>query len=659
MKKVLLIVLFMTALFQGFSQTRGISYQAVILSPTVQEIPGADAQGNILANSTVSIQFTIVDKTSNAEFQEYHTTSTDRYGMINLLIGNGAATYNSFNDIVWDGTNKKLKVGIDFTGGSNFSSLSEQNLTYMPQPVTQETTQLINDNFAAVQADVDANETASDAADLTLTTNLATATQETTQLINDNFAAVQADLDANETASDAADLTLTTKLATEVLRATTAEGLNAADIVAVQADVDQNESDADIAIAAVQVELDNTQAGSGLLLDGSYQANTSANYINSSTSLVSATEDLDTAIAALVASNQEMSNMINDMQQAIEGLETQVQGLVSTGQYYPTAQEGSGSFNSAHFIKVGSTIFVFGNFSAANGDSTLIIDSPNNFIFSSTTDVSGVISGVMGFGESVGGYVEAVPGTNNVKLIVAGAHMMAFDTTGSFVFSFKENEVANSYTPLVVSGNINPSQANYEIVGSTVLVNGNFLNGDFDGFGMTAEISVPTSTIFSSTTDVSGVISGIGFDESVGGYVEAVPGTNNVKLIVAGAHMMAFDTMGSFVFSYNTNNNALSYTPTNSGLGTLDSVNYFTYGEMIIVNGKFSGLEDSTTISIPRPRYFTSSNEVSGIITATDYESFGGYIESVPNSNLVKFVLRGAHNQSRGEDGSFYFIYKL
>ena len=61
MKRVLLIVMFMTALFQGFSQTRGISYQAVILSPTAQEIPGENAQGNILANTAVSIQFTIVD----------------------------------------------------------------------------------------------------------------------------------------------------------------------------------------------------------------------------------------------------------------------------------------------------------------------------------------------------------------------------------------------------------------------------------------------------------------------------------------------------------------------------------------------------------------------------------------------------------------------
>ena len=151
MKRVLFIVMFMTALFQGFSQTRGISYQAVILSPDAEEIPGKDSQGNILANTTVSIQFTFVDASGSEEFQEYHTTSTDRYGMINLLIGSGTATSsNDFTDIAWDGTIKKLKVMIDFSGGSNFSSLSEQNLSYMPHPVSQETTQLINDNFAHV-----------------------------------------------------------------------------------------------------------------------------------------------------------------------------------------------------------------------------------------------------------------------------------------------------------------------------------------------------------------------------------------------------------------------------------------------------------------------------------------------------------------------------
>ena len=48
MKRLLLLILLMLAVFQGFSQTEGISYQAVILSPEAQEIPGVNAQGNIL-----------------------------------------------------------------------------------------------------------------------------------------------------------------------------------------------------------------------------------------------------------------------------------------------------------------------------------------------------------------------------------------------------------------------------------------------------------------------------------------------------------------------------------------------------------------------------------------------------------------------------------
>jgi uncharacterized protein (TIGR02145 family) len=143
MKRLLLVVLLLTG-FQGFSQTKGISYQAVILSPSDQELPGENAAGNILANTAVSIQFTIVNAAAGEEFKEYHRTSTDGYGMINLLIGTGAGAETAkFTDIVWDGTIKKLKVGIDFSGGTNFSPLSEQNLTYIPQPVNEQTAQVI------------------------------------------------------------------------------------------------------------------------------------------------------------------------------------------------------------------------------------------------------------------------------------------------------------------------------------------------------------------------------------------------------------------------------------------------------------------------------------------------------------------------------------
>ncbi|MFK5958388.1 MAG: hypothetical protein QM495_05880, partial [Lutibacter sp.] len=148
MKKILLLIIFLATLIQGYAQTKGISYQAVILNPNEQQIPGENAQGNMLANSSVVIQFTIIDASSNEEYQEYHAISTDKYGMINLLIGAGTVTStNNFSDIVWDGTIKKLQVAIDFSGsGSNFTPLSEQNLSYMPQPLNDTTAQLIVDN---------------------------------------------------------------------------------------------------------------------------------------------------------------------------------------------------------------------------------------------------------------------------------------------------------------------------------------------------------------------------------------------------------------------------------------------------------------------------------------------------------------------------------
>ncbi len=145
MKRLVLLMLLLVMAFEGFSQTKGISYQAVILSPNAQEIPDTNAQGNILANSAVSIQFIIVNASGTEEYKENQTTRTDRYGMINLLIGTGTQISSTdFAVIVWNGTTKKLKVGIDFSGGSNFSPLSEQNLTYMPQPINERTAQVIS-----------------------------------------------------------------------------------------------------------------------------------------------------------------------------------------------------------------------------------------------------------------------------------------------------------------------------------------------------------------------------------------------------------------------------------------------------------------------------------------------------------------------------------
>jgi hypothetical protein len=97
-------------------------------------------------------------------------------------------------------------------------------------------------SIAAVQTDVDGNESDADAADAALSGRLDTLEADPTTATA--VAAVQADVDANETASDAADSALSGRL--DVLEA---DPTTATAVAAVQSDVDQNESDADAALA--------------------------------------------------------------------------------------------------------------------------------------------------------------------------------------------------------------------------------------------------------------------------------------------------------------------------------------------------------------------------------------------------------------------------
>jgi hypothetical protein len=112
------------------AQTDGMSYQAVILNPKTQEIPGANVSGNIFPNKSLSVRFTIINSTGNTLYQEVHNTKTDAYGMINLMIGQGSFSIGNFTEIVWDGSRKDLKVEINLDG--NYNLLSTQMLLFVP-----------------------------------------------------------------------------------------------------------------------------------------------------------------------------------------------------------------------------------------------------------------------------------------------------------------------------------------------------------------------------------------------------------------------------------------------------------------------------------------------------------------------------------------------
>ena len=83
------ILLSLSLLFFGFlySQDKGITYQAVIYKPGGEQLPGENNQITPLMNSSLCLKFTFLDSQLNVEYQEIQKTTTDLFGMVNLVIG--------------------------------------------------------------------------------------------------------------------------------------------------------------------------------------------------------------------------------------------------------------------------------------------------------------------------------------------------------------------------------------------------------------------------------------------------------------------------------------------------------------------------------------------------------------------------------------------
>ena len=134
MKKLFILLLFVSSL--GFSQSSGITYQAVIYNPNGEELPGVDNPYAPLTNQDVCLQFGIVDADGNVEYQEEVQVTTDAFGMVNLLIGTNTQTggyATDFAGIEWSADAKFLKVDLDIRGScTDFEELSNQPFTYVP-----------------------------------------------------------------------------------------------------------------------------------------------------------------------------------------------------------------------------------------------------------------------------------------------------------------------------------------------------------------------------------------------------------------------------------------------------------------------------------------------------------------------------------------------
>ena len=133
MKKITLLFLFFSSIV--FSQ-KGISYQALIIDPVTQELPGVNNIDAPLANKDICLRFSFIDESDVLEYEEVWEGLTDSYGMVNLIIGTETKTGGyaaSFEDIVWSALAKNLKIELSADDSClNFIEISNAPFTAVP-----------------------------------------------------------------------------------------------------------------------------------------------------------------------------------------------------------------------------------------------------------------------------------------------------------------------------------------------------------------------------------------------------------------------------------------------------------------------------------------------------------------------------------------------
>ncbi|WP_299605447.1 hypothetical protein [uncultured Aquimarina sp.] len=108
----------------GYSQTpQGFNYQSVV----------RDAAGDILANTTIGVEFKLHQTTTDGTvvYTETHTPTTNAYGVFDLIVGQGTTT-NDFSTITWSSDSYFLEVSVDTAGGTSYTSMGTTQLLSVP-----------------------------------------------------------------------------------------------------------------------------------------------------------------------------------------------------------------------------------------------------------------------------------------------------------------------------------------------------------------------------------------------------------------------------------------------------------------------------------------------------------------------------------------------
>jgi hypothetical protein len=104
--------------------TNKINYQVVV----------RNAAGNVLPNQVISLRLSILNGPGGSVlYSEYHTDTTNQFGLFTAQIGGGTLVSGNYNTINWGNGNQYLKTELDPTGtNSSYTVMGESQLLSVP-----------------------------------------------------------------------------------------------------------------------------------------------------------------------------------------------------------------------------------------------------------------------------------------------------------------------------------------------------------------------------------------------------------------------------------------------------------------------------------------------------------------------------------------------
>jgi hypothetical protein len=356
MKKIVLILLFFGAISYG--QTKGISYQALITDPVVQQLPGFDNELAPLANKTICLKFSILDELGALEYEESFTITTNDVGMVNLIIGIGEGTITggyagSFEDIIWSTLAKNLKIELSPDEScSNFEIISNEAFTAVPFALfamNAQDTPLVLDNEAEIKllkALLAATQTGAGLnADGTYTPDASTNYISSVTSLKEADTALDSQVKNNEDAITA-NTTAVSDNTTNIGTNTTGIGTNMTDIGTNTSSIAINTTGIANNITDIVTNTSNIAANTtGVAANTSGIANNliaitgnTTNVVTNTTDIANNISDIGTNTSSIATNTSGIANNVTDIDERVE-ISTIVNDLTTGGTTVPLSAE--------------------------------------------------------------------------------------------------------------------------------------------------------------------------------------------------------------------------------------------------------------------------------------------------------------------------------